>query len=185
MAQLSIADLRQTRPGSRDLAELRDLMRSMNERLGAALDELRATPPGRADDGRARRAALAVRDVVSEIVSAWTGAGLAADEDRLRSARHANGVNAATDSSHPDLVAPAVVDPADGDRRLTAREYEVAELVAAGLGNADIADRLFISKRTVESHVENVKVKLGFRTRHQVIAWFFQGASLEPVDRDR
>jgi DNA-binding CsgD family transcriptional regulator len=150
MAQLSVADPQQMRPDSPDLAELRDLMRSMDERLGAALDELQATPPGGADDGRARKAAFAVRDVVGEIVSAWTGA---------------------------DLVAQAVVDPADGNRPLTAREHEVAELVAAGLGNTDIAERLFISKRTVESHVENVKVKLGFRTRHQVIAWFLQGSS--------
>ncbi len=55
--------------------------------------------------------------------------------------------------------------------RLTTREHDVVELVAQGLSNIEIADRLYISKRTVESHLEHVKEKLGHGSRHQVMAW--------------
>jgi predicted ATPase/DNA-binding CsgD family transcriptional regulator len=55
--------------------------------------------------------------------------------------------------------------------RLTSRESQVAGLVAEGLSNQEIADRLGIGRRTVESHVENLLRKLGFRTRTQIAAW--------------
>jgi DNA-binding NarL/FixJ family response regulator len=51
---------------------------------------------------------------------------------------------------------------------LTKREHEVAELLAAGLTNEDIASKLVISKRTVGTHVEHILVKLGFTSRTQV-----------------
>jgi DNA-binding CsgD family transcriptional regulator/sugar lactone lactonase YvrE len=54
---------------------------------------------------------------------------------------------------------------------LTRREREVAILVAQGLTNRDIATRLFISERTAESHVEQIRGKLGFRSRVQIAAW--------------
>lgn len=54
---------------------------------------------------------------------------------------------------------------------LTRREREVAELVARGLTNREIATRLFISERTAESHVEQIRGKLGFHTRAQIAAW--------------
>jgi len=54
---------------------------------------------------------------------------------------------------------------------LTRREKEVASLVALGLTNREIATRLFISERTVESHVEQIRGKLGFSSRVQVAAW--------------
>jgi DNA-binding CsgD family transcriptional regulator len=55
--------------------------------------------------------------------------------------------------------------------RLTRREREVASLVAQGLTNREIAVRLFISERTAESHVEQIRGKLGFRSRGQIAAW--------------
>lgn len=55
--------------------------------------------------------------------------------------------------------------------RLTRREAEVARLVAAGLTNRQIADRLFVSPRTAEYHVEQIRNKLGFHSRAQVAAW--------------
>ena len=54
---------------------------------------------------------------------------------------------------------------------LTKREREVAAYVAEGLTNRDIADRLVISDRTVESHVEHIRNKLGVRSRAQVATW--------------
>ncbi|MDF3150007.1 LuxR C-terminal-related transcriptional regulator, partial [Streptomyces sp. T21Q-yed] len=60
--------------------------------------------------------------------------------------------------------------PAAG-ARLTRRETEVAELVAQGLANQQIADRLVIARRTAEGHVERILGKLGFSNRSQIAAW--------------
>jgi DNA-binding NarL/FixJ family response regulator len=64
-------------------------------------------------------------------------------------------------------LAPAWSDPV----RLTAREREVAALIAQGLSNRDIAARLVISARTAETHVEHIMVKLGLTARAQIAAW--------------
>src|ERR1700682_3342338 len=55
--------------------------------------------------------------------------------------------------------------------QLTRREKELAGLVAQGLTNGEIAARLFISERTAERHLENIRTKRGFTTRSQVAAW--------------
>jgi len=55
--------------------------------------------------------------------------------------------------------------------QLTGREREVAELITHGLSNREIANRLVISQRTVESHVEHILAKLGFNSRTQIAAW--------------
>lgn len=55
--------------------------------------------------------------------------------------------------------------------KLTRREREVAVLVGQGLTNREIAARLFISERTAESHVEQIRGKLGFHSRSQIAAW--------------
>ncbi|WP_143169072.1 helix-turn-helix transcriptional regulator, partial [Rhodococcus koreensis] len=54
---------------------------------------------------------------------------------------------------------------------LTRRERQVADLVAQGLTNGAIADRLVISPRTAQGHVEHVLAKLGFTSRAQIAAW--------------
>ncbi|MET8758918.1 LuxR C-terminal-related transcriptional regulator [Lentzea sp. NPDC004782] len=54
---------------------------------------------------------------------------------------------------------------------LTKREQEIAELVARGMSNRDIATALVIGRRTVESHIENILAKLGFTSRTQVTSW--------------
>ena len=53
---------------------------------------------------------------------------------------------------------------------ISKREFEVLELIAAGLSNQDIADRLFVSHSTVKSHVSNVLAKLGASRRTEAIA---------------
>lgn len=55
--------------------------------------------------------------------------------------------------------------------RLTRRAKEVAELVALGLTNREIASRLFLSDRTVEWHIEQILNKFGFSSRSQIAAW--------------
>jgi DNA-binding CsgD family transcriptional regulator len=54
---------------------------------------------------------------------------------------------------------------------LRQRETDVARLVAEGLSNKEIGARLFISERTVESHVRNIMNKLGVNSRAQIAGW--------------
>jgi YVTN family beta-propeller protein len=67
--------------------------------------------------------------------------------------------------------APTNGSGAEFGRSLTRREREVAGLVAEGLGNRQIAERLFISERTAEYHVEQIRNKLGFHSRSQIARW--------------
>ena len=71
---------------------------------------------------------------------------------------------------------------------LTRRELEVADLVADGLSNPQIATRLVISVRTAQGHVENILRKLGFNSRSLIAAWVTErrlaeetSAATEPV----
>ena len=54
---------------------------------------------------------------------------------------------------------------------LAPREFDVARLIGDGLTNKQIAGRLFISDRTVATHVRNIMNKLGFGTRAQIATW--------------
>ncbi|NKY88115.1 ATP-binding protein [Nocardia veterana] len=66
----------------------------------------------------------------------------------------------AADAAQPDRQSP-----------LTARELEVAALVAQGLTNREIAVRLVIAPRTADTHVRHILTKLGFGKRAQIAAW--------------
>ncbi|HXM57951.1 MAG TPA: LuxR C-terminal-related transcriptional regulator [Candidatus Dormibacteraeota bacterium] len=64
-----------------------------------------------------------------------------------------------------------------GAPALTARELEVASLIAEGLTDQAIAKRLFRSVRTVESHVLQIRSKLGFENRTQIATWVARRAA--------
>ncbi|HLW49220.1 MAG TPA: alpha/beta fold hydrolase [bacterium] len=71
-------------------------------------------------------------------------------------------------------AAVTAASPAPADRLqslLTSREREVAALIAQGLANREIAERLVIRERTAEGHVQSILNKLGFNSRVQVAAW--------------
>ncbi|MBU3061936.1 protein kinase [Nocardia sp. NEAU-G5] len=59
---------------------------------------------------------------------------------------------------------------------LTKRERQVAELIAQGLTNKQIAAKLVIAQRTAEGHTEHILSKLGFTSRAQIVAWVLEDA---------
>jgi pimeloyl-ACP methyl ester carboxylesterase/DNA-binding CsgD family transcriptional regulator len=67
-------------------------------------------------------------------------------------------------------VAPSVRDGAWGVESLTPAESEVVELTVAGLSNKQIAQRLFVSRHTVDTHLKHVFRKLGISSRSQLVA---------------
>jgi DNA-binding NarL/FixJ family response regulator len=74
-----------------------------------------------------------------------------------------------------------------GKRHLTRRELEVLAHLVAGLDNAQIAQRLVVSPRTVTTHVEHILMKLGVHSRTQAIAMayregFFEGPTLTVIE---
>jgi DNA-binding NarL/FixJ family response regulator len=57
------------------------------------------------------------------------------------------------------------------DTELTPRQLEIARLIADDLTNRQIAARLFLSERTVETHITNMLNKLGLNSRVQLSRW--------------
>jgi DNA-binding NarL/FixJ family response regulator len=72
------------------------------------------------------------------------------------------------------LIHRAVPIAAAAVPRLTTRELEVLRLLADGLGQDEIAKRLFISTKTVATHIDHILGKLGVRSRAQAVAMAFR-----------
>ena len=77
---------------------------------------------------------------------------------------------------------PATATPepvrAAGGLELSRREREVAQLVARGLSNREIAERLYLSERTIDNHVHRILDKLGFDSRVQIATWLTRNEHL-------
>jgi DNA-binding NarL/FixJ family response regulator len=64
---------------------------------------------------------------------------------------------------------------------LTTREREVAALVAGGLSNRAVAERLIVGERTVETYVSSILNKLGYASRAQIAAWAVDKGLAKPT----
>jgi DNA-binding NarL/FixJ family response regulator len=74
---------------------------------------------------------------------------------------------------------PAFLSGKDRDEMLTSREREILQLLADGMSNADVAQRLFISQETVKSHVRHILAKLEADTRTHAVAIALRDAIID------
>ena len=163
------------------------LMREVDDRSGVALcvTALGWTAAARGDAETAARLAGAADAVwrsvparqpgpLTAIDAHWTGTARRALGEQRWGARYAEGsalerAAAVALALGEGQAAGTSVPPPSGP--LTRRQQEVADLVAQGLTDREIAARLVISPRTAESHVEQILTRLGFRSRAQIAAW--------------
>jgi DNA-binding CsgD family transcriptional regulator len=78
---------------------------------------------------------------------------------------------------------PAPRATSESRARLTGRQLEIARLIADDLSNRQIAERLFLSERTVETHITNMLNKLGLNSRVQLSRWLAESESAPSASR--
>jgi DNA-binding NarL/FixJ family response regulator len=83
------------------------------------------------------------------------------------------------DSFIDPALMPAFLSGKDREDMLTPREREILQLLADGMSNADVAQRLFISQETVKSHVRHILAKLEADTRTHAVAIALRDAIID------
>src|SRR5881409_2938561 len=83
------------------------------------------------------------------------------------------------DSYVDPALMPAFLNGKEREDMLTAREREILQLLADGMSNADVAQRLFISQETVKSHVRHILAKLEADTRTHAVAIALRDAIID------
>jgi predicted ATPase/DNA-binding CsgD family transcriptional regulator len=148
-----------------------------------AIGGLALTAAARRDDARALRLAAIVDRMSREwSLSAWSVRVAQLDEacTQVRARLGARKADSAWNEGLSMSSARALEYALDRDMvhtsttaagPLSRREQEVVAMVAAGLTNKQIAQRLFIAERTAEGHVERIRNKLGVRSRTEVATW--------------
>jgi predicted ATPase/class 3 adenylate cyclase/DNA-binding CsgD family transcriptional regulator len=152
----------------------------------AAVDDLATATRllGAIDDRRLpftsprRSGGLEVTEVERRLLGSLIEAGLSA-EDRARHLRAGRALDAGAVVAEAleriealaVPVLPEVAEPEADASDLTARQQEVAALVARGLSNKEIGQRLGISRFTAETHVRNILERLGAASRSEIATW--------------
>ena len=116
------------------------------------------------------------KDATSEEI-ATAIARVAAGEAMLDPAVQARVLDRLHDTADPS---PATTGPATAVEGLTARETEVLALIACGMSNTEIAERLVVSEATVKTHVNRLFAKTGVRDRAQAVAYAYRIGVVRP-----
>jgi ATP/maltotriose-dependent transcriptional regulator MalT len=135
---------------------------------GKALTALGRAEQHRSNRDDAERAFADAREVVGEIAATLPDGPI--PEFGIESAREQflKAVTAQFPMQRPPTKLRSEKQAYDG---LTARERDVAALIAAGMSNRAIADELVVGERTVATHVANILAKLNFSSRSQIAVW--------------
>jgi predicted ATPase/DNA-binding CsgD family transcriptional regulator len=109
---------------------------------------------------------------VAAVRAALTEAAFAAAQAQGRALGRAGALDEAL-AELPDEPAakPPAAAPSPAGNALSPRQREVAALIARGLTSRDIAETLVISERTADTHADNIRGKLGLRSRAEIASW--------------
>jgi DNA-binding CsgD family transcriptional regulator len=171
LARVEVALRRRNVPGTLPaIAHARGLLQLESGDLGAAAESLESARAGWLEHRRFWEGTWVLLDQARCAFRAKRFAAAAALSETTRNLAETVGA-AALVAAVEALQQEQRAQPEQPWHPLTAREYDVAALVAAGLTNREIAARLFLAPKTVSAHVEHILTKLGAGRRAEIAAW--------------